>query len=75
MGKFDTKFDGTWKSHKQWIRERGAEEMEDAEDFGEIKRLPTFIDLKCPRCGHRGRAKYHGRTRPRFRCSKCGATT
>lgn len=65
------RFDGTWKSRKQWLRERGAEAVEDAEDFNEIKRLPTYIDLRCA-CGHAARACYHTSKRPRFRCSRCG---
>jgi len=68
------RFDGTWKSRKQWLRDRGAAAMEDAEDFGQITRLPTYIDLKCGKCGHAGRASYHTRHRPRFRCSRCGTS-
>lgn len=39
---------------------------------GKIKRLPTFVPLKCV-CGHRGRAMVKPGRKPRFRCSKCGA--
>lgn len=40
---------------------------------GPIRRLPTFIDLKCYRCNHRGRVKVYPGERKRFKCSRCGA--
>lgn len=72
MSKPVNRFDGKWKTHKQWVRERGIEYQEDGEDFNEISRLPTFRDLKCGKCGHAGRVWYNPTRRPAFRCSRCG---
>jgi hypothetical protein len=42
-----------------------------AEFKGQIQRLPTMHELRCP-CGHRAKVSAPAGARPRFRCSKCG---
>lgn len=42
-------------------------------DGKRVKRLPSFRDVACGRCGHKGRARIpFGTKHPRFKCSKCG---
>lgn len=42
---------------------------------GNVRQLPTLIELKCYRCNHRGRAKVWPGGSKRFKCSRCGATS
>lgn len=39
---------------------------------GSVKRLPMRLEMKCPRCRHRGWATVRGGTERRFCCSRCG---
>lgn len=62
--------DGDRGPSKEELRAQAA--MALASFRGNVKRLPTMIDVQCP-CGHRRRVAIpQGRERPRFRCSRCG---
>lgn len=60
-------------------KEQLREEARDAvrryfADSGRITKLPTILNLQCPKCRHRGSARLPpGRTMPRFRCKRCGS--
>jgi hypothetical protein len=42
-------------------------------DFaGKIERLPTVVELRCPGCGHTGKAMVADGDARRFRCKSCG---
>lgn len=57
---------------KQRLREQAFDHVEEAEAWGTtIKKLPTFLTVRCT-CGHQKRVWYHGKIRPRYRCSMCG---
>jgi len=61
-------------SRKEYKRIEGEIALDEAELDGiRIKRLPSFRDVRCDRCGHKGRARIPFGTRaPRFKCSRCG---
>jgi len=62
-------------SRKAYRRIEAENLVEEAIAFDgiRVKRLPSFRDVRCDRCGHKGRARIpHGTKAPRFKCSKCG---
>lgn len=61
-------------SRKEYHRIRGEIALDDAVlDGVEVKRLPSFRDVRCDYCGHSGRARIPFNTKsPRFKCSSCG---
>lgn len=62
------------KSRKEWLREIATQAAEEAEWWGDLKRLPMQAALRCRSCGHRGTASVPPGAKPAFRCSKCGSS-
>ena len=62
------------KTRRQWAIERDRELVEEALDLDEVrvKRLPTWISVRCPDCRHSARIAIHLELVPRLKCSRCG---